>query len=140
MIREAPARRAAAITCIPTPPQPITHTVSPIFTPAAFRTAPTPVTTAHPRSAASTIGSSGGIGTALAAGTTHASAKQDTKLKCSSGSPVSARRSLVVPSSIVPFQANTPAVSQRFGLLARHAGHTRHAGAKLNATWSPGWT
>src|SRR5207302_9157780 len=44
--------RAAATTWRPTPPQPMTHTVSPRRTRATLRTAPTPVTTAHPISAA----------------------------------------------------------------------------------------
>ena len=67
MPRTPPAR--------PTPPQPITATVSPTLTPAALRTAPTPVITLQPTSAASHSGSSSGTGTAAAAGTTHRSAK-----------------------------------------------------------------
>src|SRR3954467_9753679 len=41
----APAARAACTTDRPTPPQPITTTLSPARTPAVFRTAPTPVLT-----------------------------------------------------------------------------------------------
>ena len=52
MIVAAPPSRAAAITCRPTPPQPITHTRSPIATRAAWVTAPNPVTTPQPSSAA----------------------------------------------------------------------------------------
>ena len=44
MIWAAPASRAAAIACIPTPPQPTTQTRSPIPTRAAWLTAPYPVT------------------------------------------------------------------------------------------------
>ena len=77
----APASRAPATICWPIPPQPITQTLSPAATPAAFRTAPTPVTTAQPTSAACHSGRSEGIPTAEAAGTTQRSAKQETKLK-----------------------------------------------------------
>ena len=87
-MRPAPAIRAAATICWPIPPQPTTHTLSPISTRAALRTAPKPVTTAQPSNAACHSGSSGGIGTALAAGTTQCSAKHETKLKCRTGAAV----------------------------------------------------
>ena len=47
----APASRAPAITCRPTPPHPITHTLAPTRSPARL-TAPIPVTTPQPSSAA----------------------------------------------------------------------------------------
>ena len=71
-IRPAPASRAAATSCRPTPPQPTTQTLSPIATRAALRTAPTAVTTPQPSSDACQSGSAAGIGTAQAAGTTPA--------------------------------------------------------------------
>ncbi len=135
-IRPAPAIRAAATICWPIPPQPTTHTLSPIATRAALRTAPKPVTTAQPSSAACQSGRPGGIGTALAAGTTQRSAKHDTKLKCLTSRP-SARCSRVVPSSIVPAQACAPATSQRLKRPAVHAAQARHGGTKQNATGSP---
>ncbi|CNK80954.1 Uncharacterised protein [Mycobacterium tuberculosis] len=52
MIRTAPDSRAAWIAAKPTPPQPITSTVSPARTPAVRITAPTPVVTPQPSSAA----------------------------------------------------------------------------------------
>ena len=61
----------------PTPPQPITATRSPGLTPAVFHTAPTPVDTAHPTSAATSNGTLSGIGITHCSGTTAASAKVD---------------------------------------------------------------
>ena len=81
MIAPAPASRAPAITCSPTPPQPITHTLSPTRRRARL-TAPIPVTTPHPSSAACHSGIEGGSGTAPAAGTTAYSAKQATIRPC----------------------------------------------------------
>ena len=52
-ITAAPDRRAPWITAMPTPPQPITATVAPGSTRAVLITAPTPVTTPQPTSAAS---------------------------------------------------------------------------------------
>ena len=92
MIRPAPASRAAATICSPTPPQPTTQTLSPSATRAALRTAPKPVMTAHPSSAPCHSGSSGGSGTADAAGTTQRSAKQETKLQCCDGRAVGERQ------------------------------------------------
>ncbi|CAM5403910.1 hypothetical protein SHIRM173S_12602 [Streptomyces hirsutus] len=51
-MREAPARPAAPIVLSPTPPVPITATVSPSRTRAALRTDPAPVSTAQPSRAA----------------------------------------------------------------------------------------
>ena len=54
----------------PTPPQPSTATRSPGRTRAVRHTAPSPVETAHPTIAATAAGTSSGIGTQHAAGTT----------------------------------------------------------------------
>ena len=69
MIRPAPASRAAATSCSPTPPQPITQTRLPGAR-RARRCArrPTAVTTPQPSSAACHSGSSAGTGTAHAGG------------------------------------------------------------------------
>ena len=48
------------MTCRPTPPHPMTQAVSPIRTRATLRTAPTPVTTAQPSSAACQSGNPSG--------------------------------------------------------------------------------
>ena len=54
----------------PTPPSPITATLEPGSTGSVFVTAPTPVATQHPMSAATSGGVPSGIGIAAAAGTT----------------------------------------------------------------------
>ena len=59
---------------MPTPPQPNTATRSPGRTPAVRHTAPVPVATAQPASAATSNGTSSGIGMQQAAGTTVRSA------------------------------------------------------------------
>jgi len=56
----------------PTPPRPITATVEPAGTSAVRRTAPTPVATPQPMSAATSAGTPSGIGTTAVAGTTWA--------------------------------------------------------------------
>ena len=58
----------------PTPPSPMTTTLDPGSTGSVFVTAPTPVATQHPISAATSGGVPSGIGIAAAAGTTWASA------------------------------------------------------------------
>ncbi len=63
MIREAPEMRAPCTTLRPTPPQPMTATVSVGRTPATLNAAPRPVTTAQPRIAARCAGMSFGTGT-----------------------------------------------------------------------------
>ncbi len=60
---------------MPTPPQPITATRSPGATPAVRQTAPVPVATAQPASAAISNGTPSGIGMQQAAGTIVRSAK-----------------------------------------------------------------
>ena len=60
---------------MPTPPQPMTATVAPGSTRAVLITAPTPVITPQPTSAASSYGTSAAIFTAPSSGTTISSAK-----------------------------------------------------------------
>ena len=79
-IGAAPTATAPSIALIPTPPQPNTHTRSPGRTPAVRHTAPVPVVTAQPTSAAISKGTSAGIGTQQPAGTTARSANEDRKL------------------------------------------------------------
>ena len=59
----------------PTPPRPNTTTDDPASTRAVLTTAPTPVETQQPMSAATSAGMPSGMGTAAVAGTTWASAK-----------------------------------------------------------------
>src|SRR5919108_5316302 len=71
----AAAIAAPCTTFSPTPPAPITATVDPGVTCAAFITAPMPVTTAQPTVASASKGTSRGTGTAPSAGTTTKSEK-----------------------------------------------------------------
>ena len=139
MICEAPDSTSPAITCRPTPPHPMTQAVSPIRTRATLRTAPTPVTTAHPSSAACHIGNPSGIGTADAASITQRSAKHATISPCCSVSPAGSC-SREVPSISVPRAMFTATISQRVVRPARHCGQRPHDGTKQNATRSPGAT
>ena len=75
----APAATAPSSALIPTPPQPNTATRSPGRTPAVRHTAPVPVATAQPASAATSNGTPSGIGMQHAAGTTVRSANVDRK-------------------------------------------------------------
>ena len=72
MILAAPASTAPMTHESPTPPRPMTATVEPAWTSAVFTTAPTPVDTPHPMSAATSGGTPSGIGTTAVAGTTCA--------------------------------------------------------------------
>ena len=73
-IRDAPATTAPIKHDSPTPPRPITATDDPTGTLAVLRTAPTPVVTQQPISAAAAGSRPSGTGMAAAAGTTDASA------------------------------------------------------------------
>ncbi len=73
-IREAPASAAPITHDSPTPPRPMTATLAPAGTSAVLRTAPTPVETQQPMSAATPGSTPSGSGMAAAAGTTVAPA------------------------------------------------------------------
>ncbi len=73
-IRDAPATAAPITHDSPTPPSPMTATVAPAGTAAVLSTAPTPVVTQQPMSAATAGSVPSGTGIAAAAGTTLASA------------------------------------------------------------------
>jgi len=75
MIRAAPTSDAAWIAFKPMPPQPSTATVSPGRTPAVLSTAPTPVVTPQPMSAALSRGMSGRILTSRCSWTSSSSEK-----------------------------------------------------------------
>src|SRR5829696_1099243 len=102
--------RPRSIAC-PTPPQPSTTAVSPGRTRAVLITAPTPVVTAHPISAATGKGTSRGIGTAADSGTTVASAKVPSPRNARTG-VASRRRKPVVPSGSTWSRALVPVHSQ----------------------------
>ena len=74
----APASRAPNSAARPTPPRPNTATLWPVCTSAELTTAPTPVSTAQPNSAATSKGRASGIFTAEWVLTTMCSAKADT--------------------------------------------------------------
>ena len=74
MIGPAPTARAACSADSPTPPSPMTTTDSPARTRAVFSTAPAPVCTAQPSTAACSSGTDAGSGTTPAAGTIVSSA------------------------------------------------------------------
>lgn len=76
-IFRAPAIRAPWMTLRPMPPVPITRTVSPRSTRARLSTAPTPVSTPQPISAADGRGMSSGMRTAWTAFTNVRSAKAE---------------------------------------------------------------
>ena len=73
-IRDAPASTAPITHESPTPPRPMTATLAPGGTSAVLRTAPTPVVTQQPISAATAGSTPSGIGMAASTGTTVASA------------------------------------------------------------------
>ena len=77
MIRSAPASAAPLTADRPTPPQPITATVAPGSTLAALNTAPTPVMTPQPTSAARSSGMSSSIFTIAFSCTSICSPKED---------------------------------------------------------------
>jgi hypothetical protein len=98
MIRSAPAMRAPWITESPTPPQPNTATDEPGATFAVLKTAPTPVVTPQPTSAAQSSGILGSILIRFSADTVAYSAIEPQPEKMLSGSP-RASRTRGVPSS-----------------------------------------
>ena len=128
------------MTCSPTPPQPITTTLSPAAT--RGDVADGAEAGHRPRSRAAppaTAAGPSGIGTAPFAATTVRSAKHAVIRPCCSVVP-SGRCSRDVPSISMPFEPFSPAGSHRLNRPARHASHDRHDGTKQNATWSPGTT
>src|SRR5262249_59972248 len=71
----------------PTPPQPMTSTLSPGRTAAVRITAPTPVVTPQPSSAARSSGSDSSTGTTAAAGSSVCSASDPTPIPGHTGPP-----------------------------------------------------
>ena len=100
MISAAPAMRAPWITLRPTPPQPMTATVSPWRMLAVFMAAPAPVSTPQPMRAATRMSMSFGILTTPDSGTIDTSENVPDAAICMSGAPSEVMR--VVPSSRPP--------------------------------------
>src|SRR5574337_512733 len=129
MIGSAPANRAPATVDKPMPPSPSTVTESPSCTRAALRTAPTPVSTAQPISAASANGSCCGSVISAASLTTT----------CSASAPTPSVTFAGVPSASVPRgrDATPSAVTHSHGSPRRQNQHSRQGGDQLTTTWSP---
>ena len=87
MIRPAPAIRAALTVARPTPPQPITATLSPGVSLQALKIVPAPVVTAQPITAALSSGISGSIATQACSWISMPSAKAERLSICATGLP-----------------------------------------------------
>ena len=92
MMRSAPATTAPSNAFMPTPPRPTTAITPPGCTPAVFNTAPTPVSTAQPNSAACSSGTSLSMRTADDRAATMYCANRLSPLKCGMCSPFSFSR------------------------------------------------
>ena len=128
----APAMIAPCTELSPTPPQPMTATVLPGVTLAVLKTAPRPVVTAHPISAARSSGISSRIFTRVFSWTSIISAKAERRRTDGSGAiPGQAWWLIVTPLS--------PWRSQRTGRPETvFSGDRRRSRQPM--TWSPGFT
>src|SRR5438477_6322068 len=117
MIRSAPAKAAPLTADSPTPPQPITATVAPGSTLAALNTAPTPVITPQPTSAARSSGMSSSIFTIEFSCTSICSAKDDRFRNWFISSPPFQVMRRDWPGGIL-----TSVFSQRIGLQGKYFG------------------
>src|ERR1700730_2421601 len=133
MTRSAPASAAPLTADNPTPPQPITATVEPGSTLAALSTAPTPVITPQPTSAARSNGMSGSIFTIEFSWTSICSPNEERLRNWFINSP--------------PFHDNrrdtpggnlTSVFSQRFGWPVTHCEQVPQNTDRQGITWSPG--
>ena len=118
----------------PTPPRPMTATLAPAGTAAVFWTAPTPVDTQHPMSAATAGSTPSGRGIAAASGTTVASAIVPMPQYDRIGSPSSVA-STVAPSGIRC--ANDGESGHAHGRPARHERQRPHGTSHDSATGCP---
>ena len=109
---EAPAITAPWTALSPTAPQPITSTVSPGCARAVFNTAPSPVGTAQPSSAASSNGRSSGTGMTAFAPTTVSCANVAVPIPACTGVP-STFRSAPAPRSLARLRFAQMYVSPR---------------------------
>ena len=130
--------RAPCTAFSPMPPQPKTATLLPILTLAALTTAPTPVITPQPSSAALSRGKSGGILTTAASGIVESCANVETPAKCRTG--VSLIRKRVVPSGIRPVRRICVPTSHSAGRPPVQYSQVPQDTRQMGITWSPGWT
>ena len=135
MMRSAPASAAPLTAESPTPPQPITATVAPGSTLAALNTAPTPVITPQPTSAARSSGMSGSIFTIEFSCTSICSAKDERLRNWFISSPPFHESRREMPGGIL-----TSVFSQRFGWPVTHCEQVPQNTERQVMTWSPGLT
>src|SRR6478752_1090398 len=132
MIFDAPAIRAAWRTASPTPPIPNTTTLSPSRTRAEWWTAPYPVSTAQPSSAASSSGMPAGAGSTQFAATTVSWAKAATLRPGWSSVPSGVRAWMFA----APFSASAHSQTSPIPQWK----HAPQDGAQLRTTGSPAAT
>lgn len=130
MIVAAPASEAPRIAASPTPPQPITATLSPRVTPPVLIAAPIPAITPHPSSPATCAGAS-------AATLVHCPAATSV---FSRNAPMPRAGDSSVPSLSVIFCAALCVLKQYQGRPRRQARHWPHTARQLRITKSPGST
>jgi hypothetical protein len=128
--------RAPCTAFKPIPPQPKTATLLPILTLAALTTAPTPVITPQPSSAAFSSGKSGGIFTTAASGMVDSCANVETPAKCRIG--VLLIRKRVVPSGIRPVTRICVPTSHSAGRPPVQYSQVPQETRQIGITWSPG--
>src|SRR5262245_12981875 len=133
--RDAPAATAPMSDASPTPPRPMTATLAPAGTFAVLTTAPTPVSTAQPNSAAWSSGSSGSILTIDRRDTVAYSANADTPRWWLTGSPL--RFSRFAPESSVPLVLAAAPGSQSAGRPSEQGSQWPQLGTNTMTTWSP---
>ena len=126
----APAMRSPWITLRPTPPTPKTAAVSPGFTLARFRTAPTPVRTPQPMRQADEKGMSFGMRTACTSLTIVTSEKTEAAAKFEAGSPLKVNGVEMLPSELL----------HHVGCPVLQARQAPQLASVAMTTWSPGFT
>ena len=118
----------------PTPPSPMTATVDPARTSAVLTTAPTPVETPQPISAATSGGTPSGMGTTALAGTTWWVLMVPMERYARTGDP-SARERRVVPSAWAWRRDGEP--EQSHWRPRWHSRQRRHGAYQVSATGRP---
>ena len=130
MMVRAPASWAPRIAPSPTPPQPITATLSPLVTPPVLRAAPRPAITPQPSSPAVAAGIAGSTLVHCPAATSVFSANAPMPSAGDSG----------VPSSNVIFWVALWVLKQYHGRPRLQARHRPHTARQFRMTKSPGAT
>src|SRR6478735_1828036 len=133
MIGEAPAILAAPIALSPTPPTPITATLSPGRTRAPLRTDPAPVSTPQPSRAAWAKGSPRGTAVSWFSWTRARPAKPPRPIPWVTGRPPWLSRGPCVPGS----RRMVPGRPHWYTRPSRHAGQSPHHWTRQPTTWSP---